>query len=33
METDKLTSVTAQQMRTQLSDLLNRATALLVSSI
>ncbi len=28
METDKLTSVTAQEMRTQLSDLLNRAAYL-----
>ncbi len=28
METDKLTSVTAQEMRTQLSDLLNRASYL-----
>lgn len=28
METDKLNSVTAQEMRTQLSDLLNRASYL-----
>lgn len=28
METDKLTSVTAQEMRTQLSDLLNRTAYL-----
>ena len=28
METDKITSVTAQEMRTQLSDLLNRAAYL-----
>lgn len=28
METDKLTSVTAQEMRNQLSDLLNRAAYL-----